>query len=477
MREDYIAELDPYLSLLPEKLRTRYRIERLSEEDALLAITEPLRGTEYSFAAGVAGQLVENLLTVPVETAKGVEKVRGESVEPVQLQVVCQTLWENCHESWEKSSPEKKVITREYLEEFGDVDQALSGFYEKAVELVAKATGVKEGVLRRWFEQSLITSAGTRGTVFRGSKETGNIPNAAVDELVNQHIIRAEIRSGSRWYELTHDRFIAPIKASNERWLLTHSGGELTGKRMEIRAAQWARDGRQRKDLLDEGELLEARRWLESPSASDVGYSERLVTLVEASGAARAEQESRSARRLRSLLAALVVMFIFVLGALSLVMRKQREVQAKSNVIAIREKADRDLQLQLARAERARAQEEIRIAQEQATKLGDAYQLVDQQRRLAVSESRIARANEAKALKAEKRVRRVIEQTDSEAHSALILALSAEQQQDQKRELEKALGVHYQLMITYATLGNTTKENEVRARIVLIQNRLARITQ
>lgn len=474
MREDYIAELDPYLPLLPEKLRTRYRIERLSEDDALMAITEPLSGTGYSFADGVAEQLVENLLMVPVETAKGVEKVRGESVEPVQLQVVCQTLWENCQQSWRTVASERKVITHEQLEAFGDVDQALSTFYENAIKRVVQARGVQEGVLRRWFEQSLITSAGTRGTVFRGQKETGDIPNAAVDELVNQHIIRAELRGGSRWYELTHDRFIAPIKASNERWLLVHSGAEQTPKRLETRAEQWARDGRQRKDLLDGGELLEAKRWLESPSASDVGYSERVITLVEASSAARAEQESRSARRLRSLLAALVVMFLFVLGALALALWKQREVQAKSTELALKATAEIELQMKLTAEEQERVRERIQIAQLQTAELGAAYQLVDQQRRLAVNESRAARANEAKAIKAEKKVRQVIQQTDNEAQIALVLALSAEQQPDQKGSLAKALELHNQLLNTYQTLGNSRKENEVRARIALIKSRLTR---
>src|SRR5205823_3058901 len=42
MREDFIAELDPYASLLPEKLRTRFRIERLNRRRALLAVTQPL---------------------------------------------------------------------------------------------------------------------------------------------------------------------------------------------------------------------------------------------------------------------------------------------------------------------------------------------------------------------------------------------------------------------------------------------------
>jgi hypothetical protein len=53
---------------------------------------------------------------------------------------------------------------------------------------------------------------GTRGTVFRGANETGGIPNAAVDELERLYLIRTELRGGSRWYELMHDRFIEAIR-------------------------------------------------------------------------------------------------------------------------------------------------------------------------------------------------------------------------------------------------------------------------
>jgi hypothetical protein len=314
MREDYIAELDPYEAWLPEQLRSRYRLERLSDDNAYLAITEPLEGTEYSFAEGVVEQLVQNLLTVPVETAKGVERVTGESVEPVQLQVVCKTLWDNCQKAWKTKPGEDKVITQAYAETFGDVDQALSTFYESAIGYAVEATGVKEGVLRRWFEKYLITSAGTRGTVFRGRKETGDIPNTAADALVDQHIIRKELRGGSRWYELTHDRFIAPIKASNERWFLDHSGGAATPKRLDARAEQWAHDGRQKKDLIeDEGELLEAERWMASPAAADVGYTDTLFALVQASRASINEKKIQSARRLKLLTAALVVVAVLLI--------------------------------------------------------------------------------------------------------------------------------------------------------------------
>jgi tetratricopeptide (TPR) repeat protein len=38
------------------------------------------------------------------------------------------------------------------------------------------------------------------------------MPNAVVRALENRHILKAERRSGSRWYELAHDRLIEPIR-------------------------------------------------------------------------------------------------------------------------------------------------------------------------------------------------------------------------------------------------------------------------
>lgn len=341
MREDYIAELDPYISVLPEKLQIRFRLERLREDDALQAIIGPMKGTDYSFAEGVPEKLVNNLRKVPVETTTGVTHIIGEFVEPVQLQVVCQTLWQKVQPSKEK------VITQKHLKAFGDVDEALSDFYESAIIKIAKAAGVNEGVLRRWFEHTLITPSGTRGTVYGGGDTVGEIPAAAIKELVNQHLIRAEVRGGARWYELTHDRLIEPIRTSNQRWLLRRSGAELTRQRLEARAADWVRSGRVSKYLLGEGELLEAKRWIESPNATEVGYSDALLALFQTSRAAveeaarerdqlllveqqrradaereraeeqqrRVEEQTRATRHLRRLVAALAVMFLFAAGS------------------------------------------------------------------------------------------------------------------------------------------------------------------
>ena len=95
MREDYIASIDPYSKILPEALRVRFHLENLRQDAALKAVTGPLTlGYGRRFAPGVAEKLVENLMTVELETATGgTESIISEFVEPLQLQVVCQRLW------------------------------------------------------------------------------------------------------------------------------------------------------------------------------------------------------------------------------------------------------------------------------------------------------------------------------------------------------------------------------------------------
>jgi hypothetical protein len=212
IREDYLANLDPYRRLLPEQLNTQYRLECLSQEMACLAVTMPLKKAEGSFAEGVASILVNKLASIRVKGDKGkVIDARGEFVEPVLLQVVCQNLWN-------KLPSKTKEITFDDLEKFADVTLALQEFYEGALKATQQKSGVWEDKLRELFEYKLITPFATRGTVLRGDNSSEEISNTAIDELESQHIIRSETRGGTSWFELTHDRLIEPIRKSNEVW-------------------------------------------------------------------------------------------------------------------------------------------------------------------------------------------------------------------------------------------------------------------
>jgi hypothetical protein len=212
LRQDYLAAFAQFAETLPENVSTRYHLERLREPEALMAIVRPLEGTQWRFADGVAEELVTNLLTTVVESPSGeVVSVAGEFVEPVQLQVVCYGLLE-------RMPLASRVITLEALRTFGDPDDALQLFFEQAIDSAVASTGIDEGELRSWFEKHMITPVGTRGQVFQGRETTGGIRNDVIRALESQHIIRPEIRSGSHWYELTHDRFIRPIQRPNLKW-------------------------------------------------------------------------------------------------------------------------------------------------------------------------------------------------------------------------------------------------------------------
>lgn len=210
MREDYLANMTPYAFLLPEQLRFRYQLECLGEQAAHEAVTGPLNNTRVKFDTGVAEKLVKELLTIrTTDSFNNMIETPGKYVEPVQLQVVCKSLWSNL-------PGDLSVITDDQLQKSGNVDEALKEFYVRVIGNTARKSRTSSDKLHTWFFERLITPSGTRGTVFREEEQTGGIPNSLVDTLESEHLIRAEVRAGARWYELTHDRLIKPIQEANK---------------------------------------------------------------------------------------------------------------------------------------------------------------------------------------------------------------------------------------------------------------------
>jgi hypothetical protein len=217
MRREFVAQLETFAPQLPQGLRTRFALDQLGPKAAQEAIEGPLARTDRKIEPQASQRLVEELRTITVRGAGGedIETV-GPSVEPVQLQVACAKLWDDL-------PPDVHTITAAHIETYGDVDKALKRFYEDALNAAETKTGVSKDRLRLWVDRYLITPGGTRGMVYRGPQSTGReeraIPNAAVDVLEEKHLIRAEARpGGERWYELTHDRFIGPIRDAIRVW-------------------------------------------------------------------------------------------------------------------------------------------------------------------------------------------------------------------------------------------------------------------
>ena len=219
IREDYLAQLDPYRNIVPEKLRPSFRLEKLRREEATLAITGPLIGIIKNLseeeAQGIEleiNDLVNDLLKSYIQLPNGdLQQLEGEFVEPIHLQVVCRKWW---NERTQKETREKSKLKQLAV---SNVDSALEEFYDKSVD-EAKNIGSTEKRIRKWCEEKLITPSGTRSIIHRSTSSTEGMSNKIVDALEGQYLIRREWRSGSPWYELTHDRLVKPIKDSNKKW-------------------------------------------------------------------------------------------------------------------------------------------------------------------------------------------------------------------------------------------------------------------
>src|SRR6478736_2280626 len=224
MREEYIAQLEPFAELLPEKLRPSMHLERLRSNAARNAVVKPFQNRGLSFDANAADELMKELLEIRVAEGDKFREAHGEFVEPVQLQVVCQSLWENLEEDWKDGSPASlqspRLITPDFVGRYGDVNDALGRYYDRSVQKAAAEGDIGEGELRRWIDTALITPTGTRGVAVRGaSGAPGTIPELALKCLEEAHVIRREDRGGTITHELTHDRFIEPVQTSKKVWL------------------------------------------------------------------------------------------------------------------------------------------------------------------------------------------------------------------------------------------------------------------
>lgn len=327
MREDYLGAMEPYAAIMPEKLRVRFHLENLRKQQAIEAIVNPVtRGPhKRRFAPGVAERLAEELMKVEVEAPGGhTESVIGEFVEPVQLQVVCERLWRDLQ-------PEDTEITLAHLETIS-VEKALLSFYEESIQAVARQTAIEEQTLRSWFENKMITPAGTRGIAFRGETHTEGLSNAAIEAFEELHLIRSELRGGKQWYELMHDRFIDAIQTSRQRLVLgLQAGADDKRKTLEARAAKWVGLGRKKSGLLGHVELEEAQRWLDSPAAAVLGASDTLMALADAS---RAEVQARSARRRAGWMVGLGMLCVVTLLMTIFAYRQTQQVKESQRLLA-----------------------------------------------------------------------------------------------------------------------------------------------
>lgn len=214
MREDYMGGLDRYLRFLPGLLRSRYRLDFLDHSDAKLAMTVPAKEQHVDFDERAANALVDRLSIVQIQRpGREPETVKAPYVEPFHLQVVCRQMWKKIRAH---RGDDFLTIGVDDVRDYADLDQALTSYVGDTVASVVKKTRADEHKIRDWLEYELITKQNLRGQTL-SRPDTADAPKVVI-LLDEGYVIRADLRGQSRWYELTHDRLIRAVQASNEIW-------------------------------------------------------------------------------------------------------------------------------------------------------------------------------------------------------------------------------------------------------------------
>jgi WD40 repeat protein len=318
MREEYVAGLDPYLLDIPTRLKTTFRLDLLSLEAARQAIQEPARRVGGEFTDAAAEQLVKDLSTVYVPGKNGTPKPRvGLSVEPVQLQVVCQRLWKRYGENDLK-------IGEDELRDMGDVSTALADYYAEQLTAMAQGQKALERDIREWVQTNLLTEHGLRGQVQKEPRVTKGLDNQVLQVLLDAHLVREDTKGARTYYELSHDRLIEPVRENNEAWFQTNLNN------LQHQAKLWQNQNRPDGLLLTGQALAQAEQWAAANEALLQKHEQDFLAECRAARA-QLEGERRSARRIKNYLrvvAGLAILAI-VLAILALFQTRRAKQEAQ----------------------------------------------------------------------------------------------------------------------------------------------------
>ena len=351
MREEYVAALDPYLRSMPTRLATRYRLDLLGPNAALDAIREPAKLEGVDFTHQAATIVIDDLRRIRVSKpgGGGTEDALGPHIEPVQLQVVCRRIWNALPPGTRTidldTPPHRRCAASRRVDWWTacahrPLDDRQRERALTAIRAIPHVDGqqVNERQLRAWFERELMTTQGLRTQAAQDADETVAI-RAAIPGLLAAHLIREETRRGGTWYELAHDRLVAPIRESNERFYRENASG------VETQAAVWDRNGRRAELLLqDDHAIDEAEQWgRDHPDR----VTERVNAFLNASRRAALERATRRTRVLAAIALGAALLIAIVAGVLLYATTKARALQeaetqlAKSQLAKMQAEAER----------------------------------------------------------------------------------------------------------------------------------------
>jgi tetratricopeptide (TPR) repeat protein len=203
LREDYLAQLEQWKSVLPSLMRNRMALRLLSGPQALEAVVRPGSMGAHPLVSEEVGAYIVRFVAQRDE-ATPLDEI--EAVPPF-LSLLCERL----NDARLAAKPPVPEITHALVEAQGA--DILQRFYD---ESFAAFPATEREVVREYVEDRMVTIGGHRNPVARedacAELAAAGVadPDAALDALVARRLLTAEQRGGIQRLEITHD-VLAPL--------------------------------------------------------------------------------------------------------------------------------------------------------------------------------------------------------------------------------------------------------------------------
>jgi hypothetical protein len=198
LREDFLARLEEWKSVMPSLMRNRMALRPLSGPQALEAVVRPGRMDGRTIVSDQVGEQVVRFVAQRKDDTP-LEEI--EAVPPL-VSLVCERL----NVARLEAKPPQEGISDELVKSQGA--DILQRFYDESFSVFPEA---KREVVREYIEDRMVTVGGHRNPVAREDAVAElagrgvSAPDSVLNVLIKRRLLTPEQRGGIQRLEITHD--------------------------------------------------------------------------------------------------------------------------------------------------------------------------------------------------------------------------------------------------------------------------------
>jgi len=223
LREDFLGLLDEASDYMPTILSNRFRLRPLNMAAAHEALSAPSQLSNAAFVSHkfTIDALLENVILSFLADEAPKIALRGEQIDPFQLQLICQRVEEHVI-SRQQQDPSYQLVTLQDMGGREALKKAMRNFYARVTSHCCDDIRSYVGFFRRYLikkrinnlcTKQLISPEGRRLSIDEASLLSRfRIPRQVLANLVRARLLRSDQRAGNTYYELSHDTLAKEIR-------------------------------------------------------------------------------------------------------------------------------------------------------------------------------------------------------------------------------------------------------------------------